>query len=63
MAANQGTAWGDNATDRRTPHVSSFKISINTELMTHTEKNIQARRKNLGKFVDVGIQIWSNFYY
>jgi hypothetical protein len=39
MAANQGVAWGDNATDWRAPHVSGFKISINSEIDHSCGKN------------------------
>jgi hypothetical protein len=54
---------GDNATDRRAPHVSGFKISINSKINHSRGKNIQERRKNLENFVEVGIPVWSNFCY
>jgi hypothetical protein len=47
MIANGSMTPGDRVTDRWAPHISGFKISINSEIDHSRGKNSQARRKNL----------------
>jgi hypothetical protein len=63
MAANQGAARGDNATDRRAPHISVFfQFQITPKSVTRAGKIARQGGKSGKKIVGVGNPIWNTFH-